>query len=92
MILGFRHKGLARFWAEGSLAGIRAEHAPRLARQLRQLNDSKGSPGMNVPGWKLHPLKGRETGRWSVWLSGNWRLTFAFRGADAVDVDLEDYH
>lgn len=47
---------------------------------------------MNMPGWKLHPLKGREAGRWSVWVSGNWRLTFGFDGRDAADVDLEDYH
>lgn len=92
MILNFRHKGLARFWRDGSLSGIRAEFAPRLARQLRQLNDSDGPADMNLPGWKLHPLKGRDAGRWSVWVSGNWRLTFRFEGQDATDVDLEDYH
>ncbi len=45
-----------------------------------------------MPGWKLHPLKGQEAGRWSVWVSGNWRLTFRFVGPDAADVNLEDYH
>ena len=47
---------------------------------------------MGLPGFKLHPLKGEQAGRWSVWVSGNWRVTFAFEGTDAADVDLEDYH
>lgn len=47
---------------------------------------------MNVPGWKLHPLSGDLTGHHSVWVNGNWRLTFAFDGADAVLVDYQDYH
>jgi hypothetical protein len=47
---------------------------------------------MNVPGWKLHPVKGNLNGRWSVWVGGNWRLTFAFDGDDAVLVDYQDYH
>ena len=44
---------------------------------------------MNVPGWKLHQLS---TGRWSVWVSGNWRLTFEFDGEHAMLVDYQDYH
>jgi proteic killer suppression protein len=44
---------------------------------------------MNVPGWRLHPLTGELTGHWAVWVSGNWRLIFAFEGEDAV---LVDYH
>lgn len=47
---------------------------------------------MNLPGWRLHPLRGDRLGRWAVDVSGNLRLTFAFDGEDAVDVDLEDYH
>lgn len=47
---------------------------------------------MNLPGFKFHTLKGRDRGRFSVWVTGNYRITFAFDGEDAVDVDLEDYH
>lgn len=47
---------------------------------------------MNLPGWKLHQLKGLRKGTWVVSVSGNWRITFRFEGGDAYDVDLEDYH
>jgi proteic killer suppression protein len=47
---------------------------------------------MNLPGYKLHRLAGKEKGTWSVWVSGNWRVTFQFDGPDAVDVDYLDYH
>lgn len=47
---------------------------------------------MNQPGWELHPLKGREKGRWSIWVNGNWRVTFAFEDEDAIIVDYRDYH
>lgn len=93
MIRSFRHKGLQRFFEKGSTVGIQAGHAPRIARQLRQLNDARAPQDMNMPGWRLHPLKGRELkGHWSVWVNGNWRLTFAFEGEDAILVDYQDYH
>lgn len=47
---------------------------------------------MNLPGWKLHPLKGDLQGHWAVWVNGTWHLTFAFRGTDAEIVDYQDYH
>jgi proteic killer suppression protein len=47
---------------------------------------------MNLPGLRLHALKGKLKGRWSVTISGNWRITFGFEGKDAVLVDYEDYH
>ncbi|MGE0799153.1 MAG: type II toxin-antitoxin system RelE/ParE family toxin [Lautropia sp.] len=93
MIESFRHKGLKAFFERGSKAGIQAAHAPRLARQLARLNEASGPDDMNVPGWRLHPLAGRDLhGHWSVWVNGNWRMTFAFEGADAVLVDYQDYH
>jgi proteic killer suppression protein len=92
MIRTFRHKGLRLFFGFGSKAGIPAAHAPRLARILARLNDARSPDDVNVPGWKLHPLKSDAAGRWAVWVTGNWRLTFALRDGDACDVDLEDYH
>ena len=93
MIKTFRHKGLKAFFKEGSTAGIQSQHAPRLGRMLRVLDAATQPHDMNQPGWRLHPLKGRELkGHYSVWVSGNWRLTFAFRGADVELEDYLDYH
>lgn len=92
MIRSFRHKGLERFFHEGSKAGIQAVHAPRLRLQLGRLETAAGPAEMNLPGWRLHPLKGSLKGLWAVSVSGNWRLVFAFEGEDAVLVDYTDYH
>ena len=93
MIKTFRHKGLKAFFDKGSMAGIQAVHAPKLAAMLRRLNETNNAQGMNLPGWKLHPLQGRELkGHFSVWVNGNWRMTFTFEGTDAVLVDYQDYH
>jgi len=89
MIKSFRHKGLQDFFETGSKAGIQPEHAAKLQRQLVRLDLSKKPGDMNVPGWKLHRLS---TGHWSIWVNGNWRLTFDFDGEDAVLVDYRDYH
>lgn len=60
---------------------------------LRRLNEVSSAEGMNLPGWYLHPLKGRElAGHFSVRVSGNWRLTFKFEGVDVILVDYLDYH
>lgn len=92
MIRSFRHKGVQRFFETGSKAGIQAAYAGRLARRLRQLDDARRPQDMNIPGWNLHPLVSLPAGRWSVWVSGNWRLVFAFDGEDVVAVDYVDYH
>jgi toxin HigB-1 len=92
VIKSFVHKGLEAFFASGSKAGIQPAHAARLKRQLGQLNQAGTPRDMNVPGWKLHPLKGELAGHWAVWVSGNWRMTFKFDGADARVVDYQDYH
>ena len=92
MIQGFRHRGLERFFLSGTKAGIRPEHADRLRLVLGRLSVAVAPKDMDLPGLRLHPLKGKFKGRWSVSISGNWRVTFAFSGKDAVDVDYEDYH
>ena len=92
MIKRFAHKGLQAFFMTGSKAGIQSAHAPRLRRQLAQLNMASVPGDMNVTGWKLHPLKGELTGHWSVWVNGNWRLTFTFDAGDASVVNYRDYH
>jgi toxin HigB-1 len=91
VIRSFRHKGLAKFFASGSRAGIQAAHAERLRLILAALNAAVAPADMGLPGLRLHPLKGRRSGSWSVSVSGNWRITFKFGGKDAVDIDYEDY-
>jgi proteic killer suppression protein len=93
VITTFRHKGLKAFFEKGSTAGIQAQHAPRLGRMLRVLDAATQPQDMNQAGWRLHPLKRRDfRGQFSVWVSGNWRLTFTFHGTDAELVDYQDYH
>ncbi len=88
----FRHKGVERFFKTGSKAGITPAHAPRLARKLAALNVARNPSDMNLPGWGLHSLKGKQANHWSVSVSGNWRLTFTFKDGDAELVDYQDYH
>ncbi|MBS4095886.1 MAG: type II toxin-antitoxin system RelE/ParE family toxin [Sulfuricella sp.] len=89
MIKSFQHKGLERFFSTGSKAGIQPHHAVRLRIQLTMLDKARQPADMNAPGWRLHPLS---NGHWSVWVNGNWRMTFTFEGKDAVLVDYQDYH
>ena len=92
MIKSFRHKGLQDFFETGSKKGIRPDHAPRLSRQLRRLDEAKAAADMNVPGWKLHSLAGGLEKHYAVSVNGNWRITFTFEGEHAVLVDYQDYH
>ncbi len=92
MIKSFRHKGLKQLFETGRSSRVATDLTRRLIRQLDLLNRATGPADMNLPGYRLHELKGARKGTWSVSVSGNWRLTFTFEGADASDVDLEDYH
>lgn len=92
MIKSFRHNGIERFFRNGSKAGIQPKHADKLRIQLFALDNATGTQDMNAPGWRLHLLRGSLAGHWSVDVSGNWRLTFAFEGTDAILVDYQDYH
>ena len=92
MITSFRHKGLRNYFESGSLAGIQPAHAKRLQMQLAALDTAQTIEDMNIPGFRLHPLKGNEQGRWSIWVNGNWRVTFEFENGNAMILDYEDYH
>ena len=92
MIRSFKHKGLATFFESGIKSGIQTQHAERLRLILGALNAAAKPEDMGLPGLKLHPLKGSRKGTWAVSVSGNWRITFVFIGADAEVVDYEDYH
>jgi proteic killer suppression protein len=92
MILSVRHKGLRKFYESGSTAGIQASHAKRLRLQLAALETAHVIDDLDVPGFKLHPLKGEMKGRWAISVNGNWRLTFEFRDGNVYVLDYEDYH
>ncbi|MDD5385226.1 MAG: type II toxin-antitoxin system RelE/ParE family toxin [Gallionella sp.] len=92
MITTFRHKGLRKYFESGSLAGIQPAHANRLKMQLAALDTAQVIEDMDIPGFRLHPLKGSERGRWSIWVNGNWRVTFEFENRNALVLDYEDYH
>ena len=92
MIKSFRHKGLKKIYETGSQAGVQANHVNRLRMQLIALDTAQTIDDMDVPGFKLHALKGKLKGRLSIWVSGNWRITFEFRDGNAFILDYEDYH
>ena len=92
MIKSFAHKGLKEFYENGSKKGIQAEHASRLGRMLDRLDASTNPQDMNLPGYRLHPLKGDKDDMWSVTVNGNWRMNFYFEEEDAYLVDYVDYH
>ncbi|MBZ9601853.1 type II toxin-antitoxin system RelE/ParE family toxin [Phyllobacterium chamaecytisi] len=92
MIIGFRHKGLEIFYRSGSVRGIQVAHASKIARILAAVDAASRPDELNLPSFKLHPLKGALKGHWSIWVNGNWRVTFRFVGADVEMVDYLDYH
>ena len=59
---------------------------------LARLDEAESPPAMNLPGYRLHPLKGSLKGFWSVTVQANWRIIFRFDGEHAFDVELIDYH
>jgi proteic killer suppression protein len=92
MIVSFRHKGLKLLFEKGERRRVLPVHADKIERILARLDAASEVGHMNLPGFRLHPLKGDLAGYWSVTVSGNWRIVFCFQGGDARDVDLIDYH
>ena len=92
MIKSFKHKGLQRLYEKGSHAGVQSNHVKKLRMQLAALDTCQSIEDMDLPGYRLHPLKGDRAGHWAVDVSGNWRLTFRFEAGDTYDLNYEDYH
>ncbi|RJG19091.1 Killer protein [Massilia cavernae] len=92
MITSIRHKGLAEFFYTSNRRGIPANFSVRLGRILDILDECSKPQEMDLPGYRFHALKGNRAGTYAVNVSANWRLTFQFSEANAVNVDLEDYH
>lgn len=92
MIRSFWNKGLQRFAERGDASKLSVQNVDRVRRLLQRLDVAKAPEEMNAPGYYFHALTGDRRGRYSVRVTGNWRITFSFEGEDAVEVDLEDYH
>jgi toxin HigB-1 len=92
VIKSFKHKGLRDLFTRGRATGVQPAHARRLRMQLAALHTAESIDDMDVPGYRLHPLKGSGKGRWSITVNGNWRVTFEFSDGDAYVLDYEDYH
>ncbi|CAM3779701.1 type II toxin-antitoxin system RelE/ParE family toxin [Litorimonas haliclonae] len=92
MIKTIRHKGLREYWKSGTARRLNADWVPKIRRILNALDRAEAPEDMNIPGYYFHLLKGKEANRYSVRVSGNWRITFEFDGNDATILDLEDYH
>jgi proteic killer suppression protein len=92
MIKSFRHKGLRRLFETGSTSGVQASQAKRLRMQLAALDTANVIGDMDIPGFRLHRLKGAMQARWSISVNGNWRITFEFKDGNVYILDYEDYH
>ncbi len=92
MIKSFKHKGLEEFFNSGSTRGIQQSHANKLRMQLAAMDTASCIEDLNIPGYRLHPLKGNRRGIWSITVNGNWRITFEFIDGNAHIVNYEDYH
>jgi toxin HigB-1 len=92
MIRSIRHKGLKRLYEDADSRGVISEHAEKLRDILARLEAADTITDMDVPGFRLHPLKGEYKGYWAVMVRANWRLIFRFADRDVLDLDYVDYH
>ncbi|MCY4394755.1 MAG: type II toxin-antitoxin system RelE/ParE family toxin [Rhodospirillaceae bacterium] len=92
MIASFRHRGLKALYEGRTVRRVAPAHIEKLRDILAALDLSREPGDMNLPGFRLHELKGRLKGHWAVSVSGNWRVTFRFEDGAAVDVNYVDYH
>ncbi len=92
MIKSFKHKGLERLFIKGSASGGQADYAPRMTLMLDAIDAAEQVNELDIPGFRLHRLKGDKRNLWSVRVSANWRITFEFEDGDAYILDFEDYH
>jgi len=92
VIKSFKHKGLQRFFETGSVGGIDPAHRQKIRMRLTALDTAATIEDVNLPGFRLHPLKGDKQGRWAIDVSKNWRITFEFEEGNVYVVNYEDYH
>jgi proteic killer suppression protein len=92
VIRSFKHRGLKRLYEDGDRRGIRTDLLDAVEDILVRLDEAVVPQALNLPGYRLHSLKGDMKGIWSVSVKANWRIVFRFEGTDVFDVELTDYH
>jgi proteic killer suppression protein len=92
MIRSIRHKGLKRLHADDDPRGVLAEHVIKLRDILARLDAARTVSDLDLPGLRLHALKGELKALWAITVRANWRVTFRFADPDAFEVDYVDYH
>jgi proteic killer suppression protein len=92
MIQRFRSRALKRLYEDDNPRSLNPDHVEKIRRVLARLDRASRPEHMDLPGWRLHPLKGDLTGFWSVTIQANWRIIFRFQEGAATDVDYLDYH
>lgn len=92
MIKSFKHRGLKRLYERQDRSGIRTDLLDVVERILTVLDTATTPQALDIPRYRLHPLKGSLKGFWSVTIRANWRIIFRFADGDAYDVELIDYH
>jgi len=92
MIKSFRHRGLQRLYERGDSSRINPTLVEKVETALGLLDVAETPEAVNLPGYRLHPLRGDLRGFWSIRVSGNWRIIFRFDDRDVCEVDLVDYH
>ncbi|MGA3166749.1 MAG: type II toxin-antitoxin system RelE/ParE family toxin [Terriglobia bacterium] len=92
MIRSFKHRGLKRLYERDDRSGIRPDVLDTVEDILARLDEADAPQALNLPGYRLHSLKGDWNGFWSVTVRANWRVILCFQGADAFDVELIDHH
>jgi proteic killer suppression protein len=92
MIVSIRHKGLRDLFESGHSKSIKPNHSSKVRMQMLALDTAVTIEDMDIPGYRLHVLKGNHQDRWSVSVDKNWRLTFEFQDGNVYLLDYEDYH
>jgi proteic killer suppression protein len=92
MIRSVRHKGLKRLFQDDDPTGVNPEHVGKLRNILARLSAARVVADMDLPGFRLHTLKGEMKEFWAVTVRANWRVIFRFEDGHAEDVDYVDYH
>src|SRR6476661_3444157 len=92
MIASFKNRTLKKYWTKNDASGIRPDWIVKIRIVLSRLDAAAEPKQMDIPGFGFHALTGNLTDRYAIWVSRNWRITFAWKGEDAIDIDMEDYH
>ncbi|MBA3516415.1 MAG: type II toxin-antitoxin system RelE/ParE family toxin [Rhizobiales bacterium] len=92
MLASFRHRGLKRLFEQGDRSGVSSEHLDKIENILALLDRATEAGDLDLPGFRLHPLKGNLKGSWAVTVRANWRVVFRLDDGNVTEVDLVDYH